>query len=170
MGTTMSDADQILAAVERVRLDIEEENRKRDVRIRSNNRAVHTALIGGAVATLVAILAVVVAFVAVNAAHDSRDALRAAQADAQVARVNACKQYNDQADRNRTAFIDNATVLVGQVKDPTPEQQASIARYVAKQKARSVVNFPHRDCTTKGIANYLTGHGGYLPSPTTAKP
>lgn len=121
-------------------------------------------------AVAIAVLTIAASVMGVTAyrnAHSVREARHEAAAAAsslaefkhniKVAQKSSCRQANTQADRDRAAFIDNALVLiqVAARSNPTPEEQATVAAYLAAQRSTAVKDFPYRRCTAAGIAKFL---------------
>jgi hypothetical protein len=138
--------EDVLDSTEKIRRNIEAENAKRDQRIR-NNRLLNAASIA------LAVIAVTVGFGGYRAQLDANEARDSA-------RVASCRQYNRQQAEEVRAEIkashDLVNALARGIKDPV-ERAAQVKAY----------NEPHdklireartpRDCTSAGIAAYLSG-------------
>lgn len=111
-----------------------------------------------AVSTVIAVVAVAVALFAATSLANYKD-------DNGHARVESCNQYNAQQFRNRRAFKDAAEVLVAQVPTTTPEQKKFIVRYRRETAEKAVADFPNRDCSVQGLADFFSGRGGYVTTP-----
>lgn len=140
--------DKLAESTQQLATAYEDENKKRDERIRWSQRAVRWAIVVSCLAVVGAVVAIVVAVIATNA-------LTTYKHDTQKARVASCQQFNQQQVRARAAFKDTAAILVATVENPTAKQKADIARYLAANNAKAAVDFPDRDCSSSGIATFL---------------
>lgn len=120
-----------------------------------------------------------------HSANRAAASLAEYKAKTQEARVNSCKQDVLKAkeqgkiekgnERARRKQSPEAEALTAQVLKQLGISQAQADRFTNEQLANFDVQVDKahrlRDCTKQGIADYLSGHGGYLPVTTsTTKP
>lgn len=173
--------DKLATSTQQLATAYEEENAKRDERIRWSQRAVRWAITVSCLALVGMIVAVSVAVSANRSANRAEAALTAYKADTQRVRINACNQsvtekrdlasLEKDLERARRTQTPEAKALTKQFIDQFHITQAQLDRLTAEQllsfDAKVNQKIRIRDCTVQGLADYLNGHGGYLPTPTT---
>lgn len=166
----------------------DEEAVKRDKRIQASEEAIARSENAMRWALRIAALAVVVAIVGVIVGVIAVTTLANYKHDTQRIRINACNQsvtekrdlasLEKDLERARRTQTPEAKALTKQFLETLHITQAQLDRLQAAQllsfDAKVNQKIRIRDCSVKGLSDYLNGKGGYLPLsttvPTTTKP
>lgn len=160
--------DALLQSTESVRVEIQKENKKRDVRIRTNRIATFAAIAA-------AVVGIGIGGIGVSTGHDASASAR--HANAALAHTNAilatsrkasCDSLASQATQTRAGQKRQIRILVTALTKGapnTPDVRQQIADFELAYDKEVNVDNPVRDCTPRGIACYLK-----LPPPAGSKP
>lgn len=162
--------DSLLESTESIRTEIKKENKKRDVRIRTNRVATFAAIVAAVIGIFIGGVGVAEAHSAANSARQANRAAAVIVANTNRSRKASCDQYNNQQTVLDAAQKDQIRVLVKAVTPTgvrdTPELRKRIADFYVLYDKKVDQDYPARDCSPAGIAKYL-----HLSAPsTTTKP
>lgn len=146
-GSVNAKLDQLLVAIETTREETARQNKLRDRRIQRSGIAIVAAFVVG-------IGGGIYAWSANGSANEAKDALKASQAQTQVARRASCDQSNRATQNTRDALV-GGIAIVQPGPTATPEQVAALVQFKADYKAATEKKLPLRDCTDAGIAKFL---------------
>lgn len=139
-----------------------DENQLTKERIDGQNRLAKWAIGVGAVGVAIGLIALVSVGISVETQHDFH-------ASTQTARAGSCMQQRVSA-KNTIAAADDHDLKLAELLIPsanrTPAQQRAVAAGLAKLHESSVDKNPLRLCTAAGIADFLSGRGGYETTTT----
>lgn len=160
--------DSLLESTESIRTEIKRENKKRDVRIRTNRIATFAAIVA-------AVVGISIGGVGVSTAHDA--SMSARRANAALAHTNSilatsrkasCDSGASQAIKTRAGQKKQIRILVTALvkgSPDTPEVRQRIADFEMTYDKQVNVDNPVRDCTQRGIACFLN-----IAPPSGSKP
>lgn len=181
---TLATLQELITNTAEIRDEIRDENILRNEENKKRDRRIRLSRILIAIVFVFSVGATYVGFSGRRDAHDAKVALAAYKADTQRVRINACNQsvtekrdlasLEKDLERARRTQTPEAKALTKQLLAQlhiTPEQ---LNRLTAEQllsfDAKVNEKIRIRDCSVKGLADYLNGHGGYLPTSTTTAP
>lgn len=101
---------------------------------------------------------------AADRANEALSLYKDATADA---RFGSCMQQRSSAVNAIVSSHNHDVILADQIEPPprAPLTQLAVDRALAALHASDVTNNRKRDCSPTGIADFLSGHGGYEPLP-----
>lgn len=153
----------LLNSVEKTRLEIHDENIKRDKRIETNNNSIRNTKIFAFFVSIIALIAVVVA---VTSSYD----LHQFRSSTQSARVASCIQFNNnQLGQIKAEKSEIRKVVAATQQNPSAQDKKLIDVFLQDYDKTVTKSHPLRDCTKQGIQKYLKTVDTTEPHPSTTK-